>query len=138
MSPKLKPLILPQLVEERRRLEVQKGGDETNASHICHPTTSSSDMASPLTPTFPRGHLRYSSSTSSLEMVLPASSYDCPASPTQATHNKQPQSKRLLPDVQEEPVEREDDDAVEPVHVDMYSSLCTCMCIRRSLSSANR
>ena len=130
MSPKLKPLILPQLVEERRRLEVQKGGDGINSSHICYPTTSSStDMASPLTPTFQRGHLRYSSSTSSLEMVLPAS-YDCPASPTQASHNKQPQSKRLLPDVQEEPVEREDEDVVEPVHVDMYSSLCMYACIR--------
>lgn len=126
MSPKLKPLILPQLVEERRKLEVQKGNDGFNTSHLVYPTSSSSssDVASPVTPTFPRGHLRYSSSTSSLEMTLPASVYnDLPASPTQPSHSKTAANKRLLPDVQEEPLERDEDDTVVSLHLGLYDSL---------------
>lgn len=55
-SPDLRPLVLPQLVEERKRLEQQADGD---LSHIYYTTnSSSSDIGSPLTPTFsPPGHL---------------------------------------------------------------------------------
>jgi len=139
MSPKLKPLILPQLVEERRKLEVQQAvaltasttitTADADLSNVYYTTnSSSSDVASPVTPTFStRGHLRYSSSTSSLE--LPPACADSPASPTQSAHKV---GKRLLPDVQEEPMEREelverdDDTTVLPERFGLYDCLCEC------------
>jgi hypothetical protein len=82
--------------------------------------SSSSDVASPVTPTFStRGHLRYSSSTSSLE--LPPICTESPSSPTQSSHKS---GKRQLPDVQEEPMEREDEDTILPEQFDLYDCLC--------------
>ncbi|CAF3521755.1 unnamed protein product [Fusarium graminearum] len=106
MSPRLKPLLLPQMVEDRRKWEVQQVSPETDLSYVYYTTnSSSSDVASPLTPTFSpaKGHFRMSSSTSSLD--LPPQLNEGPISPTQSVHIKPPM--RSLPDVQEEPLEPE-------------------------------
>ncbi|KAJ9421532.1 hypothetical protein QL093DRAFT_2289897 [Fusarium oxysporum] len=86
MSPRLKPLLLPQLVEERRKWEVQQGSPETDLSYIYYTTnSSSSDITSPITPTFSpgKGHFRMSSSTSSLD--LPPQLNETP--PLEPEHN---------------------------------------------------
>jgi hypothetical protein len=121
MSPKLKPLILPQLVEERRKLEVQHNNTDADLSYVYYTTnSSSSDVASPVTPTFSsRGHLRYSSSTSSLELAPICT--ESPSSPTQSAHKS---GKRLLPDVQEEPVEPENEDTIISNQFELYDCLC--------------
>ena len=113
MSPGLKPLLLPQLVEEKRKLELQRMDDRTNS-------VSSSDLTSPVTPTFARTHLRFSTSLSSLSSV----SSESPVSPTQPTHptNK---SKSQLPDVQEDPLERDEDDTIV---ADDATGLYDCLC----------
>ncbi|OLN85177.1 hypothetical protein CCHL11_06333 [Colletotrichum chlorophyti] len=132
MSPKLKPLLLPQLVEERRRFEEQQpemAEGDTEHQYVYYTTnSSSSDVASPVTPTFStRGHLRYSSSTSSLD--LPPSYYnESPTSPTSTIHTKS--SKRPLPDVQEEPLERDelDESTILAEPFDLYNCLCDEPC----------
>ncbi|KAK3935385.1 hypothetical protein QBC46DRAFT_271883 [Diplogelasinospora grovesii] len=110
MSPRLKPLILPQLVEERRKMELQQLDDGEHSYVYYTHNSSSSDIASPspVTPTFSRsGHSRYSGSTSSLEMMTPSCS-ESPASPTQHAHANKNKSSQL-PDVQEDPLEREEE-----------------------------
>lgn len=80
--------------------------------------SSSSDLSSPLTPTFSgRGHLRYPSSTTSIESPI-HSLNDSPSSPTFV------KAKRSLPDVQEEPQEKDDFDMFDD---DLYDCLCTSM-----------
>ncbi|KAH7149064.1 hypothetical protein B0J13DRAFT_620967 [Dactylonectria estremocensis] len=136
MSPKLKPLLLPQLVDHRRKWEVQQSAPECDLSYVYYTTnSSSSDITSPLTPTFsPKGHFRVSSSTSSLE--LPPQLQDSPVSPTSTAHSKS--AKRLLPDVQEEPFELEDEDDDESAdmhdHFGLYSCLCDHPCEHRNSS----
>ncbi|KAK2060203.1 hypothetical protein LY76DRAFT_420546 [Colletotrichum caudatum] len=136
MSPKLKPLLLPQLVEERRKFEDQQPaipeGDVDGQYVYCTTNSSSSDVASPVTPTFStRGHLRYSSSTSSLDLPPPLLN-DTPSSPTSTAHTKS--SKRPLPDVQEEPVERDDpeENTILAESFDLYDCLCDEPCIHHS------
>ena len=116
MSPDLRPLVLPQLVEERRRLESQQA--DGDAAQIYYTTnSSSSDVASPVTPTFSsRGHLRHSSSVSSLELPT---FLDSPSSPSQAAHPLKA-CQRQLPDVEEEPGERDDTDILDG----LYDCLC--------------
>ncbi|GAP88650.1 putative only prolin and serin are matching in the corresponding protein [Rosellinia necatrix] len=124
MSPGLRPLRLPLLVERRRKqeeaaavavtttfentdgdvLSPQRG--DWQYQHSRHytftPTDSfSSEITSPVTPTFSaRGHLRYSSSMSSFDLALPTTSCeDLPCSPTQVL---QTPGKRALDDVVEE------------------------------------
>ncbi|KAK0382950.1 hypothetical protein NLU13_8866 [Sarocladium strictum] len=131
MSPKLKPLLLPKIVESRKlnkdhhdHASVTKSVCDGDLAHFYSSATtnsSSSDIASPLTPTFSARHVRYSSSTSSLE--LPSHLSDLPSSPIQPQQptkptpqtlqylHQLPQSavkpaKRSLPDVEEEPFER--------------------------------
>jgi hypothetical protein len=84
--------------------------------------SSSSDLASPVTPTFSaRGHFRGSSSTSSLDLAfLPMQ--DSPSSPIHQVTTKN--SKRQLPDVQEEPQERDEDRTILPDQFSLYSCLC--------------
>lgn len=99
----LKPLLLPQLVEERRKRESMVESEMDLSSAYYTHNSSSSDLPSPVTPTFStRGHLRYSSSASSMEL-----SPNTPASPSSPTFFLK-SGKRPLPDVQEEPQERED------------------------------
>ncbi|KAI0401507.1 hypothetical protein F4802DRAFT_600981 [Xylaria palmicola] len=162
MSPGLRPLRLPLLVERRRKQEEEAAaaavmvGCETTDSDISSlyhhhsqqfsnrqppfaaTDSASSDMTSPVTPTFSaRGHLRYSSSTSSFDLVL-ASSEDMPSSPTQPL---QTAGKRILDDVEEEPFEYDRfNHYVKDVHVtyddisehfDLYDCLCDEPCIHR-------
>ncbi|EFQ36645.1 only proline and serine are matching in the corresponding protein [Colletotrichum graminicola] len=137
MSPKLKPLLLPQLVEERRKFEDQSAlpeGDMDGQYVYCTTNSSSSDVASPVTPTFStRGHLRYSSSTSSLDLPPPLLN-DTPSSPTSTAHTKS--SKRPLPDVQEEPVERDEpeESTILVDQFDLYDCLCDEPCIHHESS----
>ncbi|KAL0934354.1 uncharacterized protein CTRU02_211153 [Colletotrichum truncatum] len=138
MSPRLKPLLLPQLVEERRRYEEQQpdfvDGD-LDRQYVYYTTnSSSSDVASPVTPTFStRGHVRYSSSSSSLDLP-PACLNDSPSSPTSTSQSKS--SKRPLPDVQEEPLEREefDESTILAEPFDLYNCLCDEPCIHHESS----
>lgn len=158
MPAKLKPLLLPQMVEDRR-----KEADQT--FFYLQDNISSSEMASPVTPTFSQrdGHMQqYSSSTSSLELsasycsdssvspaalaqvasqmlnqnILPtastSSSTNTSAS-TSATATKTPTPKRSLPDVQEEPFERHGDHTLLPEPFDFPESLdidddAYCLC----------
>ncbi|CZT13108.1 hypothetical protein WAI453_005855 [Rhynchosporium graminicola] len=122
MSPKLKPLLLPQLVEERRKRESMLENEmELASSSFYTQNSSASDIPSPVTPTFStRGHMRYSSSTSSVESSYLNSTAESPTSPT---FNGTRTSKRSLPDVQEEPQERDDDfDMFD--EEDLYDCLC--------------
>lgn len=117
MSPKLKPLLLPLLVEERRKRESMSDSDMDLWSASCYaPTSSTSEIHSPTTPTsWTRGHFRYPSSSSSIE--------SSPCSPT-FCGNK---TKRSLPDVQEEPHERDDDFDMFDDASDLYDQ-CLCKC----------
>ncbi|TQV95152.1 only proline and serine are matching in the corresponding protein [Cordyceps javanica] len=137
MSPKLKPLLLPQLVEQRKRSD--------SASQVSSPdpnvvgpwpygfpatNSSSSDITSPVTPTFStRGHVRMSSSSSSLD--LPPLAQDGYVSPSLLSSTLTKASARQLPDVQEEPLEKDyyqhiDDDLSDDDedNFGLYSCLC--------------
>lgn len=165
MSPGLRPLRLPLLVERRRKQEEAAAiaviagcetpdGEVSSTYHHYHhhynrqypirqhslPVTdsTSSEMTSPVTPTFSaRGHLRYSSSVSSFDLALHTSCEDLPSSPAQPL---QTPSKRILDDVEEEPFEYDrfnhfiknahptyDDDVSE--HFDLYDCLCKWTCL---------
>ncbi|UKZ78540.1 hypothetical protein TrVFT333_006286 [Trichoderma virens FT-333] len=113
MSPQIRDLLLPQLVQDRKSTTMDEGVslEACDLSYVYYTTnSSSSDVASPLTPTFSnRGvPLRYSSSTSSLELpqVPPQ---EGPASPVAQHAAASKSSIRQLPDVQEEPLEREEE-----------------------------
>ncbi|KAL7623628.1 hypothetical protein AAE478_005180 [Parahypoxylon ruwenzoriense] len=145
MSPKLRPLRLPLLVEARRRKEEEEevaaaaasaaaaahGEAEIDVPYNSYTTDSySSDMTSPVTPTFSaRGHLRYSSSMSSFDLATVPST-DSPSSPTQTTQNS---GKRALPDVEEEPIEYEDSDSDYDNASELYHCLCDEPCIHRDV-----
>lgn len=158
MSPGLRPLRLPVLVERRRKQEEEAAANaalaayestdsdvfqyqQTRQSAHTMVDSFSSEMTSPVTPTFSaRGHLRYSSSMSSFDLALPSSCEDLPASPIQTL---QTPGKHILDDVEEEPFEYDrfnhyikevqaaydDDDA--PQHFDLYDCLCDEPCIHR-------
>ncbi|KAH8904189.1 hypothetical protein BR93DRAFT_173705 [Coniochaeta sp. PMI_546] len=146
MALKLKPLLLPELVEQRRKHEtlVQQGAADADQSFIYythHSSSSCSDIGSrsPVTPTFSRTHSRYSGSTSSLEQL--ASSYsESPASPAQAS-NSIKGGKSLLPDVQEDPL-REDEqiasvaDSVADQQRGLYDCLCDEPCMHHDADPA--
>ncbi|PHH60714.1 hypothetical protein CDD81_1332 [Ophiocordyceps australis] len=127
MSPKLKPLLLPQIVERRRQVD-SLATDNGDVSQVYYTTNSScSDVTSPLTPTFSaRGHQRLSSSTSSLE--LPPQSYEIPSSPVQLLAAKP--DKTPLPDVEEERYDDDDDAGSE--YFGLYSCLCDNVCPHRN------
>lgn len=125
MSPHLKPLLLPQLVQERRKVDGHGPLDGADLSHLYYTTnSSSSDIASPVTPTFsPRGYQRFPSS-SSLELPLQPPPQESPTSPT-APYALAKADKRQLPDVQEDPMELyEDDSSPSSENFDLYSCLC--------------
>lgn len=142
MSPQLKPLLLPQLVEQRRihETQVQQGtgeGDQTFVYYSQRLSSSSSDLASPSpeTPTFSRSQSRYSGSTSSLEQLSGSSATsESPASPAPGQPGSvSKSSKSLLPDVQEDPLREEED--VTPVadsdKFGLYDCLCDEPCVHR-------
>ncbi|TRX89825.1 hypothetical protein FHL15_009258 [Xylaria flabelliformis] len=157
MSPGLRPLRLPLLVERRRKQEEEAAaiavmtgyekfdGDVSSTynhhynrqyptrQHSLTATESiSSEMTSPVTPTFSaRGHLRYSSSVSSFDLALHASCEDLPSSPIQSL---QTPSKRILDDVEEEPFEYDRfNHLVKNVHaayddISEHLDLYDCLC----------
>jgi hypothetical protein len=122
----LKPLLLPQLVEERRKRESSVLDSSRNNSQSSMHDSSMSDVLSvPATPTFStKGHARMSSSISSMDMSMSSPRLDSPNSPTfSAVKN----GKRALPDVAEEPLEREEEfDMFGEVH-DAYDWSCKLM-----------
>ncbi|KAG9230471.1 hypothetical protein BJ875DRAFT_154510 [Amylocarpus encephaloides] len=138
MCTNLKPLLLPQLVEERRKRESILDSEMDLSSSSYSQASSASDAPSPVTPTFSgRGHVKYSSSTSSMDSTFHASGTDSPSSPTFAVSKG---GKRSLPDVQEEPQERDDDldmfDDDDASH-DLYDCLCDNQpCLHRDPSVA--
>ncbi|CAH0048463.1 unnamed protein product [Clonostachys solani] len=135
MSSNLKPLLLPQLVEERKKLEVHHHTcSEEELAYTYHTTnSSSSDIATPLTPTFSsRGHYRTSSSTSSIDLAY-LQCLESPASPVPSQAPKQT-GARPLPDVKEEPFEREDVMGDFHDSFGLYSCLCDEPCEHRSSS----
>lgn len=122
MSPKLKPLLLPQLVEERRKRESMSDSEADLATSHTH-TSSTSEAASPVTPTFSARHMRYPSSASSIESTYHASVVaDSPASPSFIAKA----SKRSLPDVIEEIQEKEEDFNMFEEARPLYDCLCKC------------
>ncbi|KAL2022161.1 hypothetical protein VTK56DRAFT_5990 [Thermocarpiscus australiensis] len=131
MSPRLKPLLLPQLVEERRKLELQQAheGDHTYVYYTDGSSSSDLTLLSPLTPTFScASYSRLSGSASSLEMTMPSCS-NSPASPLPLPQlNKT--SKSPLPDVKEDPLEREEEEesTAVPEHSDREFDLYDCLC----------
>ncbi|ROT40431.1 hypothetical protein SODALDRAFT_272836 [Sodiomyces alkalinus F11] len=137
MSPKLKPLLLPQLVEERKRMEVYQQFDMDDDRQYVYYThnSSSSDITSPVTPTFSaKGHLRCSSSTSSLDVPIMLDTPASPCTPSAPVPSLTPapalvSSKRQLPDVEEEPAERDDQDTVVSDQFDLYDCLCDDPCV---------
>ncbi|KAJ8130929.1 hypothetical protein O1611_g2701 [Lasiodiplodia mahajangana] len=157
MSPGLRPLRLPLLVERRRKEEeaaavatmaaYENEGEvfptyayhsrqhQQTRQHAFVTTDSIPSDITPATPTFStRGHLRYSSSVSSFDLAIPASYEDSPPSPTQVV---QTPSKRILDDVEEEPFEYDRFNnylkAVHvayddvPEHFDLYDCLLTLL-----------
>ncbi|CZR59595.1 uncharacterized protein PAC_09489 [Phialocephala subalpina] len=136
MSPKLKPLLLPQLVEERRKRESMSDSEMDFSSSFYTQNSSASEIPSPVTPTFSaRGHLRYPSSASSLESSYYNSAVDSPSSPTFVCSKT---GKRSLPDVQEEPHDERDEDfdMFEDAN-ELYDCLCDSKeCLHRDASLA--
>ncbi|KFY12926.1 hypothetical protein V492_03581, partial [Pseudogymnoascus sp. VKM F-4246] len=122
----LKPLLLPQLVEERRQRETVID-DELNVSQssdIYEPSASEcSSSSSPTTPTLSkRGHVRYGSSVSSIDNSIHSPLTEIPSSPTFTAMKT---SKRSLPDVQEDPLERDEDlDMFDDDLHDVYDWSC--------------
>lgn len=108
--------------------------------------SSASDLATPVTPTFSShggSHLRYASSTSSLDLQQSFSACsDSPVSPTHPPQTQNPvttaspiasaSTKRVLPDVQEDPYEREDDQdehTMTSLTDEQLESLYDCLCM---------
>ncbi|KHN94353.1 uncharacterized protein MAM_07782 [Metarhizium album ARSEF 1941] len=149
MTPRLKPLLLPQLVEQRlggrtEKQQVNEHGngsstmaapDQGDLSFVYYTTNSSaSDITSPVTPIFsPKGHNRFSSSTSSLELPMQMPQ-ECPASPSQTSSAMS--TLRQLPDVEEEPLDRGEDTATLSDQFGLYSCLCDQACSHRNSSES--
>jgi hypothetical protein len=130
----LKPLLLPQLVEERRKKESLADSEMDFAPSFCYSQKSAaSEMPSPVTPTFSiRGHLRYPSSASSIDSTFYVSSTESP-SPTLVGPKT---GKRSLPDVQEEPHDQEELQEREEEFnmLDEADELYDCLCkLRRDV-----
>jgi hypothetical protein len=122
-DPKLKKLKLVEMEQERRKRE-RKSDLALDLSASFHSYNSStSELSSPVTPTFStRGHLRYPSSASSLESSHHNSVIDSPSPTFVGTKT----GKRSLPDVQEEPQERDEDFDMFDDANELYDCLCKC------------
>ncbi|KAH7040198.1 uncharacterized protein B0I36DRAFT_357536 [Microdochium trichocladiopsis] len=120
MSSMLRPLRLPQLVEERKKRESMQTEQDVEPTLSFYTFSStSSELTSPVTPTFSaRSHMRHSSSASSFDLAIP-STPEYPPSPTRAADIS---AKWSLTDVQEEPSSYEYADAEDYVDFDDASS----------------
>ncbi|KAK4161709.1 hypothetical protein QBC43DRAFT_346413 [Cladorrhinum sp. PSN259] len=106
-------------------MQVQQVEDQQQPYAFYTYSSSSSDLASPspVTSTFSRSsHGRFSGSSSSLELT------ESPASPTQPSHVSNKPAKSPLPDVQEDPLEREDDENTLILNGDHDLGLYDCLC----------
>ncbi|KAG6021823.1 hypothetical protein E4U41_002393 [Claviceps citrina] len=141
MSPRLKPLLLPQLVQQRRTTAdpfsstITTDLDQMDLQYAyATANSSSSDIASPVTPVFsPNSPPRFSNSTSSLDLPAQAQ-LECPSPPSLASSTLS--SVRFLPDVEEEPMQQREEDA-ESLSTDtdsfgLYSCLCDQACSHRN------
>jgi hypothetical protein len=89
---------------------------------FCTQNSSASDISAPVTPTFSTRHCRYSSSASSMDVSLTnIPVIDSPASPTFLALKS---GKRSLPDVQEEPQERDEDFEMLDHADELYDCFC--------------
>ncbi|KUI61947.1 hypothetical protein VP1G_09093 [Cytospora mali] len=134
-------------VQDDQQSTIQHSEPREQTFVYVNTSSSCSDLTSPLTPTFSAhgsSHLRYASSTSSLDLQTTTSS-TCsdtpvsPAPPVLPSHNATTTSnaKRPLPDVQEDPLEREDDEPTMTRLTDdqidsLYDCLCDSPCIHQS------
>ncbi|KAK3997745.1 hypothetical protein QBC44DRAFT_45173 [Cladorrhinum sp. PSN332] len=121
MSPRLQTALRLPLDGTKHELQTD---DQQQPNAFYTYNSSSSDLAlpSPVTPTFSRSsHARFSGSSSSLEIT------ESPVSPTQPSHVSKP-AKSPLPDVQEDPLEREDDDNTLILNGDHDLGLYGCLC----------
>lgn len=134
----LKPLLLPQLVEERRKREtlVDEELNVSQSSDIHESSTVSDCSSSPSTPTLSkRGHVRYGSSVSSIDNSIHSPLTEIPSSPTFAAMKT---SKRSLPDVQEDPLERDEDlDMFDDDLHDVYDWSCKFISPMQTSTPAN-
>jgi hypothetical protein len=120
----LKPLILPQLVEERKRRESLKDAVSLNnlevaSANFVSQNSSSSDLSWPASPVSSSSTWRYSSSPSSVDIASSASSAVC-LSPILASVKP---TKTALPDVEEEH-ERDADYVMCDNDDDLYDCFC--------------
>ncbi|KAG9245037.1 hypothetical protein BJ878DRAFT_38366 [Calycina marina] len=132
MPPQLKSLLLPHLIGEQRKRGVKKERERESAlaietdlsSNMFNSQSSTASVTtSPLTPTFSnRGHLRYPSSSSSIETPFSGSMNESTSSQTCVSKP----GRRSLPDVQEEPQDERDQDfdMLETATVDLYDCPC--------------
>ncbi|KFY69943.1 hypothetical protein V499_09595, partial [Pseudogymnoascus sp. VKM F-103] len=114
------------LVEERRKREtlVDEELNVSQSSDIHEPSTPTDcPSSSPTTPTLSkRGHVRYGSSVSSLDNSIHSPLTEIPSSPSFTAMKT---SKRSLPDVQEDPLERDEDlDMFDDDLHDVYDWSC--------------
>ncbi|KAF2872511.1 hypothetical protein BDV95DRAFT_606117 [Massariosphaeria phaeospora] len=116
----MKPLILPQLVAARKssKSSLDMSSEPTSAVISCADSGfySASECSTPPTPGFgSRGHYRFPSSTSSLSTSPP-------------THDPAdaPNPSGKLPQLTEEPVEREDDYVTDVSDVTVVPDRCEC------------
>lgn len=108
----LQPLLLPQLVEARRSQEQREvDTDLFDLAASVHTRASSiSSLPSPVTPTFSlRSQSRYASSMSSFDPASPVLKSSPSASSPIDNLEDSYHGKRSLPDVKEEPLERDED-----------------------------
>lgn len=112
-------------MEERRKRETLLDGElnVSQSSDIQEPSASDCP-SSPTTPTLSkRSHVRYSSSVSSVDNSMHSPLTEIPSSPTFVAMKT---SKRSLPDVQEDPLERDEDlDMFNDDLHDVYDWSCT-------------
>lgn len=132
------------VAQDDQQSTVQHSDSREQSFVYVNTNSSCSDLTSPLTPTFSAhgsNHLRYASSTSSLDLQTTTSS-TCsdtpvsPAPPVVSSHNSTTtaNAKRPLPDVQEDPLEREDDEpTLTRLTDDQIDSLYDCLCMPDSL-----
>ena len=110
----LEPLLLPQIVRARRSLEQSEVDvdltDLTTGPFLTR-DSSVSDLSTPVTPTFSlRGHSRYGSSISSTDTTSPTMRTPSNGPPPPDNIDDLYPGKRSLPDVKEEPIEREEEE----------------------------
>ncbi|KAG6081093.1 hypothetical protein E4U15_003057 [Claviceps sp. LM218 group G6] len=150
MSPQLKPLLLPQLVQQRQTAAAPSSLTTTNLNQMDLQSDyrtvnwSSSDMASPaVTPIFsPRSRPRFLSSASSLDLPMQAKP-ESPSPPSLASSTLS--SVRYLEDVEEEPMQRSRDEAdgfstdsdSHSENFGLYSCLCDRACSHRNSGEAD-